>query len=258
MDGTLQTLFGTLKVDVSPAVPGVRLRLKRQGDAQDREIHESTLSLQDGLYTITASAAKYQDAAVTVRVTPGNSATATIAMKKVEPSLSVKLAPVQDNPAPPPFLLNDWLKGGGWTRDGVSIKRQGGDFIIAPPVLAAGTIQFTILSIHGRRVEWVAGFRDTKNYYLYQFEDSSFTRTEVADGKHSKAVKVQISARHDHPNAFLIQITPKSIIHSVPQGPNWKLLDSWSPEGGVVAGKFGFRVPGRDEISLSDFKLTQN
>jgi hypothetical protein len=43
-------------------------------------------------------------------------------------------------------------------------------------------------------------------------------------------------------------------VHQIQQGSGWASLDSWSPSGGnVSSGKFGFYLPGGDEIKLSNF-----
>jgi hypothetical protein len=44
------------------------------------------------------------------------------------------------------------------------------------------------------------------------------------------------------------------IVHQIQQGSGWASLDSWRPSGGNVStGKFGFYLPGGDEIKLSNF-----
>jgi hypothetical protein len=38
------------------------------------------------------------------------------------------------------------------------------------------------------------------------------------------------------------------------EGQNWVPLDKWSPPGkDATAGKFGFYIPGNDQIALSNF-----
>jgi hypothetical protein len=36
------------------------------------------------------------------------------------------------------------------------------------------------------------------------------------------------------------------------------VCDDWEPSVGMPPGKFGFHIPGRDEIGLTDFRLTTN
>lgn len=252
LDGSLQSLFGTLRIEMSPPVSDIRLRVRRQGENQDREVKETTLSLPEGTYTVFGSAPRYQDAAATVRITPDTTAVATLTMKAVPMAPAVIVTP----PAPASFLLSDWFKTGEWTRDGQTLRRQGGNFVLVPINLTAAAIRFTGMVLRGKRLEWVAGYRDEKNYYLFQIDDTNFNRTEVVDGKHSKTMKTPHQARHDAYNTLTIEITPRGISHGISHDQSSLSLETWEPAGGFPSGKFGFYIQGRDEIGLTDFRLT--
>ncbi len=258
LDGALQSLFGTLRIETTPAVADLHLRIRRQNDNQDRDVKETTLSVQEGTYTVFASAPRYQDASVTVRVTPDGTAVATLAMKIVPVAPAVIVA----SPAPAAaFVLNDWFKTGEWTREGQTLRRQGGNFVLVPLELTAANIRFTAKSLKGKRLEWVAGYRDPKNYYLFQLDDMFFNRTEVADGKHGKTVKIPHQAQRDAFNTLTIDINPRGITHSISheQQPSLERslqLETWEPAGGFPQGRFGFLIQGKDEIGLTDFRLT--
>jgi len=254
LDGTLQTLYGTLRIEIAPGVPEAHLHLRRQDEGQDREIKETSLSLLEGTYTITASAPRYQDATETVRVTGGNTATVTLPMKRIETPAGSK-APVEA--AQPAFGLSNWLKLGGWTRDGEAIRRQGGGLCsrAGQPHRGDHSVHHSVAARQTYRVG--DGFADAKNYYQFQIDDSNFSRAQVADGKHSKTVRAQHGAKREQYNAFTIKITAKEIVTSIQRGGSWHTLDTWEPPGGPAPGKFGFHIQGRDEIGLTDFKLTQ-
>jgi len=167
-------------------------------------------------------------------------------------------APKGATPAATPttFLLNDWLKE-GWTRDGAYLTRQGGDFVLAPVPLTAGNIQFSVILIHGRRIEWVTAFRDARNYYLFQIDDTNFNRTEIADGKRSKTVKVPTEFKRDQYNTYAIEISATGVTHSILHGTAWQVIDNWQIPGGAIPGTFGFHIPSRDQLGLGEFRLTQ-
>jgi hypothetical protein len=55
-----------------------------------------------------------------------------------------------------------------------------------------------------------------------------------------------------------ITLTPRSIATSVLRAGQWAPLDNWDVYGALVRGKFGFHIPGSDEIGLQDFRLTAN
>lgn len=251
LDGSLQSSPGTLKIEFSPQVSDARIRLHRQGENQERDVKETTLNLAEGTYTVSVSAPHYQDASVTVHVSPDSTSVATLNMSAIAMKAAPPIVPSGD------WLLNDWLKVPGWAHDGQVLTRKGGDLVLIPKDLTSATIQFTVISLHGKRLEWVAGYRDPKNYYLFQIDDTNFNRTEIADGKHSKTVKVPYQTNRDAYSTLSIEITPRGITHSIVQDQQWHVLDKWEPEGGVQLGKFGFYVQGHDEIAVAAFRLTQ-
>jgi hypothetical protein len=49
---------------------------------------------------------------------------------------------------------------------------------------------------------------------------------------------------------------PDHVVHRIKNGDTWLTLDSWTEAGRNFSdGKFGFYIPGNDEISISDFKF---
>ncbi len=231
--------------------------MRRQGDAQDLDTHDLNLLVPEGQYTVSASAPRYQDGQATVRVLAGGTVTAPLTLRRIE-STNPKTAPTPTPEAPRlMFTLEDWLKF-GWTRDGAAIKRTGGEFVLLPSELSRAVIQFNVQLLKGKRIEWVAGYRDDKNYILYQFEDTNFIRTQVVNGKHVNSVKVLHGAKRDDHNAFGLRMSPQAILAAIIKDQNWKTLDDWAPAGGVPAGKFGFHIPGKDQLALSDFRIMPN
>jgi serine/threonine protein kinase len=163
---------------------------------------------------------------------------------------------VTSAPTPPLFTLEDWLKY-GWKRDGAAIARQGGEFVLVPLDLTRATVQFTVSLIKGKRIEWVAGYRDAKNYCLFQIDESGFSRTAIVNGKPANTVKTSYAAKRRAYDTFAVRITPQGVVNAIRSEPQWETLDDWQPAGGVSTGRFGFHIPGRDQISLSEFRITQ-
>jgi serine/threonine-protein kinase len=256
LEGALHSTFGTLKIELSPPTADAHVRVRRQGETQDREVKENSLSLPEGTYTVSASAPHYQDVTLTARVTGDATITASLTLKPIEERSSVKSAPVVTAPAQSVFLLNDWLKTPGWTSDGSALTHQGGDFVLVPGNITAANIQFSATLVHGKRLEWVVGFRDPKNYYLFQIDDTNFIRSEITDGKRSKTFKTPHGAKRDVYNTFGIDLSAKVIGHGISRDGKWIVLDNFQPPGGTAAGQFGFHIPGRDQIGLSEFRLT--
>ncbi|HLW76774.1 MAG TPA: hypothetical protein VKS01_07300, partial [Bryobacteraceae bacterium] len=155
------------------------------------------------------------------------------------------------------FGLDDWVKF-GWTRDDRVVTRQGGEYQMVPVDLTSAVVQFTALLARGKRMEWVLGYRDARNYVQYQFEDKDFSRTEVVNGKHGKTVKTAHGAKRDAYNIFGIRLSPQFIVTAIMENGAWKTIDEYQPPGGVAAGKFGFHISGKDQLNLSDFKILPN
>jgi hypothetical protein len=38
----------------------------------------------------------------------------------------------------------------------------------------------------------------------------------------------------------------------------WQEVDKWETPGGGLRGKFGFHVPGKDQLGVSDFRFSAN
>jgi hypothetical protein len=245
VEGSLESLLGTLRIDVNPADAHVRIR--REGEAKDREVTGGSANVPEGNYTVTGSAPRYQDGTATVRVAANHTATATLALKPVA-SVSA--------PVPHVFGLDDWQKTAGWTLDQGTLTRRGGEIVPAPVDFSQAHIRFTILSVKGKRTEWVLGFRDPNNYWLFQLDNKNFVRTIVANGAHSDQVKKPHGLDRKNYIGINIDITPAGIVHSVLRGREWVGIDKWDFAEGAVRGKFGFSVPGNDEIALKAFTLT--
>jgi serine/threonine protein kinase/cytochrome c-type biogenesis protein CcmH/NrfG len=256
LEGALQSLMGTLKIEVTPS--DARVRVRKLGEQQDQDVRDLTISLAEGMYTVSASAPRYQDAQTTVRVPAGGFATAQLPLRRVESNApKVTPPPVATDTTRPLFALDEWLKV-GWNREGNAMTRIGGDNTLAPVDLSKATVQFTVNLIKGKRVEWMAAYRDPKNYELFQFEETYFIRTDVVNGKHGKSERVAHGAKIKGYNTFSIKIAPQSIVTSILRDQQWSSLDDFRPMGGVNTGRFGFHIPGKDQLTLNDFKITAN
>jgi hypothetical protein len=54
-------------------------------------------------------------------------------------------------------------------------------------------------------------------------------------------------------------VGPDHVVHRIKNGNDWLTLDSWTEPGRIFSdGKFGFYIPGNDEISISDFTFRPN
>ncbi len=260
VDGTLQSAAGSLKIDVSPAgIEGLQVRILREGETQERTVAETELSLAEGTYRVTGSAPQYVDAVATVHVAVGRGVTATLAMKRPEKT------PVQTQAKQTAFSMEVWAKAGGaapspssWTREDKLWVKRGGEFVVAPINPAAGAYYFTAIVMKGKRLEWVLNYKDDKNYDLFQLEDKNLVRTQYVNGKKGESVKSSHPIKAKDYVSVMIAITPGAIVHSFFVQQQWQAVDKWERQGGGLQGKFGFHVPGKDQIGVSDFRFTPN
>jgi hypothetical protein len=249
MEGKLEGLLGVLKIDVTPPGKIAHLRLRREASTQDREITDTTLNLPEGVYVLTGSAPQYQDAATNVQVTANRTTTASLVLKK-----TAAIPAVREKPRG--FALADWEKAGGWTREGTVLVRHGGDFVLAPVTFGPGSIVFTALVRHGKRLEWALNFHNQKNHYLFQIDDKNFSHAEIVNGKRLEEVKIPHGLNRKDFISIAIVLSAKTIQHRILQDRQWRVIDTWEqPESRLRS--FAFHIPGRDEIAMSGFQFTE-
>ena len=125
---------------------------------------------------------------------------------------------------------------------------------MATPDISQGTIRFTVVSRKGRHVEWGVACRDEKNFIHYELDDKNLTRYEMRNGSKLGQIKVPHGLDKKKPMGISLAVTPQSVVISVNRG-GWVDIDKWNVEGSSVHGRFGFRIPGGDEIGLQDFQI---
>jgi hypothetical protein len=258
VEGALQSSAGSLKIEVSPAgIEGLQVRLLREGETQERAVSETELSLPEGTYRVTGSAPQYQEAVATVRIAAGRGATAALPMKRAEktPAASAKTHAA--------FSMEEWAKASSpslspWTREGKLWVKHGGEFVVAPLNPAAGSYIFTAIVMKGKRLEWVVNYKDDKNYDLFQLDDKNLVRTRFANGKKGDSTRIPHSIKTKDYVSVMITVTPGAVVHSFLVQQKWQEVDKWETPGGGLQGKFGFRVPGKDQLGVSDFRFTAN
>jgi tetratricopeptide (TPR) repeat protein len=256
LQGALEAMSttGTLRFDVSPPGLDVKLRIRRDGDAQDREIAGTSITVPEGHYTVTASAPQYLPATALVQVNAGGAAVASLPLIKADTPKTATKTPSSASG----FGLDDWMKSGGWSQKNNMITHTGGNYVLAPVDLVQGTVKFTVLLVKGKRVEWVVAYRDDKNYLLFQLDDKNLTHQQVTNGSKSPQIKVPHGLDRKDPMSITVTVTERSFSVSVLRGEQSVNLGNWGVVGMQVHGRFGFHIPGSDEIGLQDFRLAPN
>ena len=235
----LQSIHGVLRVKRSPQ--NALVTMQSGMDKEPRVVSEDSLDVIEGEYTLVASAPGYTRLSVPVKIESGKTN-----------DVEMKLQPIPDYEKD---WKTAWTPPGGWVPDGEWLVRTGGSFVMSTVPPKPGTFTFTVWR-KSKTAQWFVNYRDERNYDLFELDKKNLIRTQIRDGKKSRPVK--IAHQLDKQTQFQVQITvtKENVTHRVFDGQNWKVLDEYKwglPEDSL--GKFGFFVPGRDQIGLSSFSF---
>jgi tetratricopeptide (TPR) repeat protein len=230
-DAALEAVPGELKITFTPADATVAIV---KGDLLKMVSSGVPLNLAPGTYTLTARTAERFTRSSTLEIIAGQSKT-----------LDLSLAPNG---------MSKWDDPGAWKREGDSFVRKGGDFVLYGVVPASGTFGFSAMPAKGRLLQWVLNYSDPKNYVLFQMDDKNFYRTVIRNGERRDEIIVPDKGDKKSFRTLQIRVSPTEIVHQVKQGNSWTILDRWTqPSANFSLGKFGFYIPGNDEVALSSF-----
>ena len=227
----MDAAMGQLKILFSPADAVVTLA--KDGQSPINVISGTPVAVAPGSYQLTARVGNFPRSAP-LEVTAGEH---TIGPLSLAPS-----------------GMQDFADATGWKPNQGWFVHRGGGFVLNNAASTVGTFQFSAILDKGKLLEWVFNYTDDRNYELFQMDDNFFYRSEMRDGKKTDEVKFAIKTDKKKARTFQIVVTPNRIVHEIQQGNGWVSLDTWnSSAGNVSAGKFGFYLPGNDEVRLSNF-----
>ncbi len=231
-EAVLEAVTGVLKVTFSPA--DATVTIAKAGENPLKLTSNSTLNLPPGTYTLNAHTADNLTRTATVEVVAGETR-----------SIDLPLAPAGmskwDDPA-------SWKSEKGW------YVHRGGDFVLYSAQPAAGTVSFTAMLLRGKRLQWVVNYVDAKNYCLFQMDENFFYRTVMRDGQKTDEIKIPHKTDKKAPRTIQIRIAANEIVHQVREADAWFIIDKWNQPGiNLSQGKFGFYIPGSDQVALSNF-----
>ena len=230
-DAALEAAPGELKITFAPADAKVAIV---KGDLLKMVSSGVPLDLAAGTYTLTARTAERFTRSSTIEVIAGQSKT-----------LDLSLAPSG---------MSKWDDPGGWKQERDSFTRKGGDFVLYGVVPASGTFVFSATLNKGHLLQWVLNFTDPKNYILFQMDDNNFYRTVIRNGEKRDEIKVPDKGNKKGFRTIQIRVGATEIVHQIRHGDSWTVLDRWMQFGANLgAGKFGFYIPGNDQVALAGF-----
>jgi serine/threonine protein kinase len=231
-DVALEAAPGELKIAFTPA--DAQVTLTKAGETSTKVISGSPLSLAAGSYTLTAKTTDNFSRTSTLEMVAGQS-------KNLDLSLAPDGMSKFDDPS-------------GWKQEKSSFVRKGGDFVMYSLSPTSGTFVFSAMLNKGHRLQWVVNCTDVNNYILFQMDDNNFYRTVIRNGQKGDEVKIPHKNEKKAFRTLQVRVGPNEIVHQIRQGDSWVVLDRWTPPGSnLTLGKFGFYIPGNDQITLSSF-----
>lgn len=244
-DAVLAQAISTIRLVLNTPLGDTRLSIKRDSDAQPRTITDPVINgLPPGTYTLTARANGYNERSVTVTLPGGETRNVDLALTKA--------AVVVQQPTQSGGGIGD-LEG-NFTRDGGAYILKGSAVAPYKSAQTNGTFTFTVKPLRGKRVRWMIGAKDARNYAYFEMEKNKLTRRDVQNGSNKKLDESKFNQQDE----FQVQIDVRngSVVHKVSIGGNWTVVDNWvDPSRNFGDGRFAFVVEGRDEIAISDFKF---
>jgi tetratricopeptide (TPR) repeat protein len=230
-DAALEAIPGELKITFTPADARVAIV---KGDFLAMVSSGVPLNLAAGTYTLTARTADRFTRSSTLEVGPGQSR-----------SLDLPLAPNG---------MSKWDDPSAWKQDKDSFIRKGGDFVLYSVAPASGTFVFSAIPAKGHVLQWVLNYTDSRNYILFQMDDSNFYRAVIRNGQKSDEIKAPDKSDRKSLRTLHIRVSATEIVHEIKDGNSWTVVDRWTQAGSNLGlGKFGFYLPGNDQIEISGF-----
>ncbi len=235
-DVTLAAAAGTIHLVLTPSEAQVTYR--RPEETQSHAARDASLKLEPGVYLFTARASGYLERTERVPVVAGETRNVELALakEKVEP------------PRPKPAVVAGTTDFGGWAnREGVYI-RKGGNRVVVRTGALNGSITFNARLLKSGRL-----FRAGKLRFFID-DGEKVTQFEI-DKKHFS----KDSSGDDDPEgrtvAVRIDIQTDGIMPKFRSGDQWVTLGA-QPGKTITDGKFGFVIPGSDEIAISNFHFS--
>jgi hypothetical protein len=218
------------------------VQLKRGDTAGQIVSVAQPLSLPAGEYTLVTEADGHGTQTDQVKLDQGETRT-----------LSIKLTKL-----PPRGLTasSDWEKPERWSKSGEFDIVEGGDLIFLRGNPVEGVLTFFAQMQKGKRLQWVAAYRDAKNHCLFQMDRTHFQRIEIVDGKRRGLAKVAHGVAFNNGVELQIEIRDRAIIHRILNSGQQREIDRWSDPSGLLGpGRFALLVPGKDRVAIARVRL---
>jgi serine/threonine-protein kinase len=158
-----------------------------------------------------------------------------------------------------PDGMSRWDDPSAWKQEKGAFTRKGGDYVLYSVTPTSGAFVFSAMLTKGHRLQWVVNYTDPNNYDLFQIDDNNFYRTDVRNGQKTSDAKIPQKGDKKSFRTLQVRVSATEIVHQIKTGDAWVVLDRWTQPGvNLSAGKFGFYLPGGDQVSLASFNHYQD
>lgn len=231
-EAILQPLTGVLVITYSP--PDAQVTLMKSGEASTGVASQGSLNLPPGTYTVQASSAG-MTRRKTVEVVAGKSAAVFI-------SVGIN-------------GMEKWEDPSSWKQEGNTYTHKGGEFVLYKITPTSGTFTFDVILRKGKQIEWFFNYASITSYVHYVMDENNFSRSIVRNGTTTDEVKIPHKSKIKKAYQVVrITVSPNEIRTDIMDGANAQNLDKLtSPGTNLAAGKFGFYIPGNDQIAIANF-----
>jgi len=226
----LEVATGGVKITFTPADAAVTLT--KAGEAAIKVTSGGVLNLPPGTYTLSARTADNLTRTSTIEIVAGQS-------KVVDLPLG-------------PSGMSQWDDPAGWKQDNGAFVHKGGDFVLYNASPTSGTFVFSAMLRKGHRLQWVVNYVDAQDYILFQMDENNFYRSVLRNGQKTDELKVPFKSEKKSFHTIQIHISSTEIDHQLKNGDSWVAVDKWNGTN-VSGGKFGFYIPGGDQVALANF-----
>jgi hypothetical protein len=231
LEAVPEAALGELKITFTPVDAKVAIV---KGELLKTVSSGVPLNLAAGTYTLTARTAERFTRSSTLEVIAGQSKT-----------LNLSLAPSG---------MSKWDDPAAWKPEGDSFTRKGGDFVLYGVAPASGTFVFSAMVTKGHLLQWVLNYSDPKNYVLFQMDDKNFYRAVIRNGEKTDEIIVPDKGDKKSFRTIQIRVSATELVHQIKHDESWTVLDRWTQRGANLSlGKFGFYIPGNDQVAVSSF-----
>jgi hypothetical protein len=139
---------------------------------------------------------------------------------------------------------------------------KGGGFLIYHNTKAPGRYVFSMQLRKGggflksKRLQWFLGFKDTKNYVVFQVDGKHFTVRQVVDGKSDELQKGSFECNPEEYVQIDMAVKKNSVSTRLRAGEgSWENMGPVNvPGDDLTQGKFGVLISGSDEVGVSSIR----